>query len=316
MATWQAPADGAWTFQLLGPQTKVAAGEAWYFRATGSINGDAGLNPDAATIKAMNAGASSGKPGTGGSNGSVVVHTVAVGTGTATVTLLVSATSLATTTTSASTSRLESPVPIDIGGGGPAWRMPVIVGGLLAGFVLLFFVGSFFYTKLRKGGDEADTLLDRSEGKPYTYIPGSTLPFQKKVEDVESTALQQQRSNNYNYSQSNVSSSSNSMSLASGMQQPYQSIPSNEYQYVPPSQLNRDPRLSYASTSYQESIIGAYGSPQQVPQQMYYAPMQPPSNQPFMPSQTNSPQHQTRSLLAANQGKLVMGPGSPRDADC
>ncbi|KAI9340215.1 hypothetical protein BDR26DRAFT_861472 [Obelidium mucronatum] len=126
--TWEAPVDGKWQFLLLGPQGKVGAGQLWYLRANNSINGIPNLNPDAATIKAVNTPAVSGNPSLAGSGGSG-------GAGSGIVADVYQR-------------------PTASGPPPPAWQRPLMIGGSIAGVIAVFAIGSLIYTKFKKDDPE------------------------------------------------------------------------------------------------------------------------------------------------------------------
>ncbi|KAJ3075537.1 hypothetical protein HDU98_007783 [Podochytrium sp. JEL0797] len=185
---WKPPTDGGWSFQLLGPQTKVGAGAQWYLRAANSINGQQGLNPTAAQIKEMNQPAVQGNPkeagigvtggGTAGVSGNVGNHSVGVVPGVNT-TGLVHASAIS-------------------GDATPSWKVPTVIGAVIGVIIVVFAVGSFIYTKLKKPEkeelvtNENQENLFKQESRAASELPpkfATAPPPPQYAEGRESIAL-------------------------------------------------------------------------------------------------------------------------------
>ncbi|KAJ3022043.1 UNVERIFIED_CONTAM: hypothetical protein HDU68_009344 [Siphonaria sp. JEL0065] len=242
MTAWVPPSDGAWKFALIGPQAKVGAGEQWYLRAPNSINGVTNLNPDQATIKALSPPAINGNPNSVGQfTGSKP------GTG-----------STGSTGTTGGTTTNSGPAA-------PAWRLPVIVGGSILGFILVLALGSFIYSK-RNRAKEAEEEAQAAR--------------QKRQQE-----LQQQQSSRIAPSSSNepLRSNNNHSSKPSSDEQvvEYSDLVNGRKSHVggpEPSILTHTSASTYNVANYGPPNL-AYqpGPPQpgQYPQQQAYQPYRP-----------------------------------------
>ncbi|KAJ3075536.1 hypothetical protein HDU98_007782 [Podochytrium sp. JEL0797] len=162
--TWQSPSDGSFQFQLLGPQGKVGAGQQWYLRSPGSINGQAGLLPSVQTITTNNPGAINGNP-----------NTVGQWTG--------------------SVGGIGGPSPPGAGGnlgiptqGGssaPAWQKPVMYGGGILGILLVLALGTFLYSKRTRAVEAERERIDASNRVKPAPLSPSAEPLNEPVVDYK-----------------------------------------------------------------------------------------------------------------------------------
>ncbi|KAJ3245857.1 hypothetical protein HDU78_008447 [Chytriomyces hyalinus] len=291
MTSWNIPDSDGWQFELLGPQSKVGAGQQWYFRAEGSINGDTGLLPDKNKIAATNQGAVDGKPVVGAGSG-VVGNNIP-----------------------------NTPGKVNLTTGGadwPSWVKPTIAGGAALLFLILCAFGTWCYSSRKRAQEDAEDIkleqakreererLAREPRKvfadeePVIDYADLTAPSKKQTlyedDDPQSPndqhQLQQQQQQQYGYpvaypapsqaggyapsvysNNSGFSSVSTPLPLAGGAYPPQQAQP----QFYP-GQYNQQ----------QQQNVGPYaGNPPAMP----FSAAPPPSARPgqFAPSQVQQP---------------------------
>ncbi|KAI8620362.1 hypothetical protein BC830DRAFT_1164636 [Chytriomyces sp. MP71] len=248
-AVWQPPTDGTWTFQLLGPQQKVGAGEQWYLRTANSINGDPGLQPDKTKIVAANAGAVDGKPSVQVPLNGVLGGTTVKGDPNGTL--------------SAATASDANPQP--------AWKQPVMIGGSILGVILFFALASLLYTKLKKPDEE------EAKPRPASVVAQSTKLAAPTVEINAQRNTTERSQSQFSTTQFDASTrgTRSSRQATTGTRQGYKV----EQGGVSRPQPNASRRPSGTATQ-----PTAMYSPAVVPQQMYLPyPQQPPQHQPHIP---------------------------------
>ncbi|KAJ3245856.1 hypothetical protein HDU78_008446 [Chytriomyces hyalinus] len=256
MDSWNAIDSDGWQFKLIGPQGKVGAGDQWYFRSTGSINGDAGLLPDPKKIAAANEGAVNGKPSTAGND--KLEHGPAGTTATTDVTPLASPTPSSTVGQTSSNSSA------------PAWQKPVIIGGSILGVVFVFALISFLYTKFKKNDDE--------EAPSRNNSPLPTHAAESKRAEPKIEQAQRQETFSPSLTQSTMSYSSNSPNYYTASQvpvvvgqPPYQPVYNQSYAgYSQPQFQGQAAPMQYQQQQQGPPVGYAQGG--------YYA-QQPVSNQ-------------------------------------
>ncbi|KAJ3233110.1 hypothetical protein HDU81_002518 [Chytriomyces hyalinus] len=259
MDSWNTADTDGWQFKLIGPQGKVGAGDQWYFRSAGSINGVAGLLPDPKKIAAANEGAVSGKPSTAGND--KLEHDP-----------------VGTSTTTSGVTPLASPSPSSTVGqtnsnsSAPAWQKPVIIGGSILGVVFVFALVSFLYTKFKKSDDEE---APARTGSPLPTHAAESKRSEPKVEQAETFSP--------SLTQSTIAYSSNSPNYYTASQvpvvvgqPPYQQGYNQSYAGYSQPQFQGQAPMQYQ----QQAAPAGYA------QGGYYG-QQPVSNQQQQPYQSN-----------------------------
>ncbi|KAJ3233109.1 hypothetical protein HDU81_002517 [Chytriomyces hyalinus] len=289
MTTWNIPDTDGWQFQLLGPQSKVGAGEQWYFRADGSINGDTGLLPDKNKISVTNQGAVDGKPVIGVGSG-VVGNNVP--------------------NTPGKVNLIQSG-----GADWPSWVKPTIAGGAALLFLILCAFGTWCYSSRKRAQEDAEDLkleqAKRAERERLAREPKKVFTDEEPVVDYADLTGPSKKQPLYEDDDSHVPHSPNDQPQMQPQQFGYPvayPAPSQAGGYAPSVYSNNS---GFTSVSTPAPLGGAY-PPQQAQPQFYpgqynqqqnvgpyagsppampFSPAPPPSARPgqFAPPQVQQP---------------------------